>query len=288
VRVLASVLVARMWADQHPANLFIQVLAASHYLFTHVEKMNHFAAMSERDERRQTTVFYIPKSGLNVPSFYNPYRQVAACPVPDIVGQMKMNEGNVLWNDVLQTQPQLKIVPGVEQIGEEKSCPIVSLGGRRWVLVDASAAENMIKGIEARNVAFEGQSLSVIWFARKSLETGKEGEQAIESVTCRVLGDGGEDEGNANAAILAVASISLRQSGDLAEQVKGLNIEDSNKAERSERKVFGVQTGRDIGRPGTIAIEVDVKIDGAGERKIESIIVSGRSHFTIKGELIGT
>ena len=265
-----------------------QVLAASHYIFSHVEKRSHFAAIAERDGQRQTTVFAIPKSGLQVPAFFNPYRQVAACAVPDIAGQLRVEDGKCSWAKVLETQPQLKIVPGIEKL-DGKEYPVVGLGGREWVLVDVSETEDVIKSVRITGVEVDERSIRAAWFVRKKAESGKEGEPVIEAVTCRVTGRGMEEEGSANAAVAVAAWLSLEGNDDLIGKVQELKVEDKEtKEERAERKVFGIQTGVEIGRPGTIAVEVDVKVGKDGKRRIQSIIVSGRANFTKKGELVGT
>ena len=233
-------------------------------------------------------MFQIPKSGLNVPCFYNPYRQVAACAVPDIAKLLSVSEGKVEWERVLEGQGQLKIVPGMEKLGRRAS-PVVGLGGRQWVLVDVGQVEDVMKSVECRGVDVDGTSVGICWYVRKKPEKGQDGEPVIEAVTCRVTGRGWEEEGSASAAAAVAAWLSLKGSDDLVGRVEGLKVDDEEKKEeRSERRIFGVLTGTELGRPGTIAVEVDMKVPNDGKRRIESIIISGRASFTTRGELIGT
>jgi hypothetical protein len=57
---------------------------------------------------------------------------------------------------------------------------------------------------------------------------------------------------------------------------------------KTQRKVFGIQTGVEIRRHSTIAVEVDVIISSSGNgRRLGGMAVSGRANFETKGELLG-
>ncbi|KAI9869939.1 MAG: hypothetical protein M1823_008902, partial [Watsoniomyces obsoletus] len=89
----------------------------------------------------------------------------------------------------------------------------------------------------------------------------------------------------------------------LAEKVENLKVEDGNDRDaeggaeitpkqtqnkgRVERKVFGIQTGVEIGRNSTVAVEVDVLVDKQGQRTLRGMVVSGRANFETRGELLG-
>ncbi|RMZ87489.1 hypothetical protein DV736_g5284, partial [Chaetothyriales sp. CBS 134916] len=286
-------------AINQPRILDVFILAATHFIFTNVERRTAFNIVgpSEHSNQQQTTVFRIPESGLNVPVFFNPYRQVAACAVPDIANLLKLDGPKIPWTKILETQGQSKNLPEIEKLGQgegkAREYPVVSLGGRSWVLVDVSDHADVLKSVERQGIEVDGEVQGLIWFAQQKSQVGKRGEPTIDGLVIRVVYNGWEEEASANAAVMLAAWLSLEPKEDLAGKVEKLSVSDSKdenekSGELSERRVFGVQTGAETGRPGTIALEIDLKVDKQNKKKIESIVVSGRANFTSRGQLIGT
>jgi len=265
---------------------------------------------------------------------FNPYRQVAAVAVPSISSFFKVHKQRVPLKHVLDTQPQVKIVPELDQLKASigVGCPIISLGkDMHFILVDVSAAPNMLAALTpspgtAKSLdehitldeepgwgvsAFKTGLIGSVWYIRGKKDEIK-GEATIENLRCRVFGDvsAWEEDGLGSAAAALGGWLSLDgpdKAADkpstevLAEGVKALKVEESAKdadggteltptpsaKDRVERKVFGIQTGIEIGRNSTIAVEVDALVDQGGKRRLGGMVVSGRANFETKGELLG-
>ena len=159
--------------------------------------------------------------------------------------------------------------------------------------------------------AFKSGLLGSVWYIRGKKDEVK-GEATIENLRCRVFGDisAWEEEGLGSAAgalggWLAVAGAEKAESATsaegLADDVKALKVEDGGKdaeggaevtptqsaKDKVERKVFGIQTGMEIQRNSTIAVEIDVLVDKGGNRRLGGMVVSGRANFETKGEILG-
>ena len=198
-------------------------------------------------------------------------------------------------------QPQLKIVPTLEKL-TSKSFPVVSfIKGLSFTLVDLSDAPEMLAGLldgptpdAALDEGWGGGSVGCLFF--KGLEMDEvEGEPAIRNLQARFFAQGREQQASSTAAsalscylALNTQFISTTTNKDdvdaaLAEQTESMKL--SGKA---VRKVFGIQTGAEVGRRCTIAVEVDIEVDDAGKSTVKSVILSGRANFGMRGELIPT
>ena len=270
-----------------------QIVAAAHYIFTYIDRVPPHLQPGERDQQRQTAQFYVPKVGGNVAVHYNPYRQVAAVSLPNVGELLKVEEKRVRMVDVIKGQPQLRIVPGIEKLDDEKvECPLMSLAGdRRYILVDVTEVPEALTALEVTRLVPDKDSgkdspVSMVWYVQED-DDNREGEPSIGNVHCRVFGRGWEEDCSGNAACIVAASISMRKHESIVKGVKELSVEAKDSKDRLERRVFGVQQGGLAGRPSTTAVEVDVKVEEDGTRRLSSIIVSGRCNFNSKGELLG-
>ena len=229
----------------------------------------------------------------NVAVHYNPYRQVAAVSLPNVAELMKLEDSRVTMEDVLKGQPQLRIVPGIEKIDDEKvDCQVMNLAGdRRYILVDLTNVPEALGALEVTRLVpeLDGEkvaSVSMVWYVEED-DDKREGEPSIGNVHCRVFGKGWEEDCSGNAACAVAASIAMRRNENIVKGVEQLSVEVKDGKDKLERKVFGVQQGGLAGRPSTTAVEVDVKVEEDGTRRLSSIIVSGRCNFNSKGELLG-
>ena len=270
-----------------------KIVSAAHYIFTYIDRIPPHLQPSERDQQRQTTQFYVPKMGGNVAVHYNPYRQVAAVSLPNVGEMMKLADNRVKMVDVMKGQPQVKIVPGIEKIDNEKvECLVMDfVGDRRYILVDLTDVPEALQALEVTRLVPEldgGKEapVSMVWYVQED-DNRRDSEPSIGNVHCRVFGHGWEEEGSGNAACAVAASITLQKHESIVKGVEQLSVEAKEGKDKLERKVFGVQQGELAGRPSTTAVEVDVKVEEDGTRRLSSIIVSGRCNFHSKGELLG-
>lgn len=148
-------------------------------------------------------------------------------------------------------------------------------------------------------------------YYRISAKSEVPGEPAIHNVQARMIGHGIEDPGTGSACCALSCYLALHSSGQddtsaqsnkptevsaapptesgasgqagLVKQTEDLKLADA----KTERKVFGIQQGAEMGRLCTIAVEVDVKSEADGKKSIASVILSGRANMMLKGELIG-
>ena len=224
---------------------------------------------------------------------YNPYRQVAAVSLPNVGEFLKVEAKRVKMAEMMKGQPQLRIVPGIEKIEDEKvECPVMSLAGdRRYILVDVTEVPEALGALEVTRVVpdLDGDRaapVSMVWYVQED-DDKREGEPSIGNVHCRVFGSGWEEDCSGNAACAVAASIATRKHESIVKGVEELSVEAKDSKDRLERKVFGVQQGGLAGRPSTTAVEVDVKVEADGTKRLSSIIVSGRCNFNSKGELLG-
>jgi hypothetical protein len=331
------------------------VLAAVHYFCTYIDRSPFFSFLprpGEQIEQQQRLSFYLPKlheqqkalaaeqttaahaTDGRVNVIFNPYRQVAAVAVPSPSTLFRIHKKSVALKEVLNTQPQVKIVPDFERLSNNATgCPVVSLGrDMHFILVDITAAPNVLlaltgapglfKSIDSQISLDEAPGwgakslkdglLAIVWFVRGKRDQVK-GEATIENLRCRIFGDvsGWEEEGLGSGAAAVGGWMSLQKDGSesvgdesLAEKVENLRVEDGNDRDaeggaeitpkqtqdkgRVERKVFGIQTGVEIGRNSTVAVEVDVLVDKEGQRTLGGMVVSGRANFETRGELLGS
>ena len=332
------------------------ILAAAQYLCTYIDRSPLWSHLprgpTESEHEQHRLSFYLPtlqehqralhpgqasanaKTDGRVNVVFNPYRQVAAVAVPSISSLFKVHKQRVPLKHILDTQPQVKIVPELEELkaSHAAGCAVVSLGrDMHFILVDVSAAPTMLAALTPSPGAakslddhinlddepgwgasgFQTGLVGSVWYIRGRKDEVK-GEATIENLRCRVFGDvsAWEEEGLGSAAAalggwLSVDGANKTEANpsaeELSEQVEALKVEDSavdaeggaevtpiqSAKDRVERKVFGVQTGVEMGRNSTIAVEVDVLVDKGGKRRLSGMVVSGRANFETKGELLG-
>ena len=259
------------------------VIGATHYIFTCVEKMP-FRGPKEQEER-QTAVF-LTKAG-PIPVFYNPYRQLAACSVPH---RFHVHSKKLQMEDVLKVQPQVAIVPTFEKV-KGMNFPVVSIvKGMTFALVDLTDAPEVLaalkKGEDPEMVLDDGWAPSLkgcMYYKRKGVTEQGPGEPVIVNLQCRMIAIGLEDPGTGSASCaLACYLATVGKSEDLVAKTAGLKIEEG----RVEHSIFAIEQGVEMGRKCTIAVEVDTKREG-DEHKIQTVILSGRANFMLKGELMG-
>ena len=186
---------------------------------------------------------------------FNPYRQVAAVAIPSISTLFKIHTATVPLKVILDTQPQVKIVPELEDIlANKKQCPIVSLGrDMHFILLDITTAPNMLAALTAstgtakslddyvkldegkgwHEQAFKNGFLGTVWFVRGAKDEVK-GEATIENLKCRCFGDVGtwEEEGLGSAAAVLGGWLAVNGETDVAaealvEDVQALKVDDT-------------------------------------------------------------
>ncbi|KAK5206878.1 hypothetical protein LTR41_007411 [Exophiala xenobiotica] len=270
-------------------------------IFSFLEKM-HYGGPQDRDTQRQAAVLQT-KAG-KIPIFYNPYRQVAACAVPFDFHQ---HSRQVPVEKLIATQPHLQIVPTIDKI-KDKSFPLVSIvKGMTFVLVDLTdnpeifAALQAGKSPEAELDSEWSPSFVGCMYYKVLAKSEQVGEPTIHNVQTRMISHGIEDPGTGSAcsalscylALLPEDSQTSKEAETDAEPEAEAEAdltkkaEDLKLAEKTERKVFGIQQGVEMGRLCTIAVEVDVKTDAQGQASITNVILSGRANVHLKGELVG-
>ncbi|KAK5467125.1 hypothetical protein LTS15_000095 [Exophiala xenobiotica] len=275
------------------------IIGTAHYIFSFLEKM-HYGGPQDRDTQRQAAVLQT-KAG-KIPIFYNPYRQVAACAVPFDFHQ---HSRQVPMEKLIATQPHLQIVPTIDKI-KDKSFPLVSIvKGMTFALVDLTdnpeifAALQAGKSPEAELDSEWSPSFVGCMYYKVLAKSEQVGEPTIHNVQTRMISHGMEDPGTGSACSALSCYLALRREdsktskeaetdaepeseADLTKKAEDLKL-----AEKTERKVFGIQQGVEMGRLCTIAVEVDVKTDAQGQASITNVILSGRANVHLKGELVG-
>lgn len=260
------------------------VIGAAHYVF-HTLEREPYRGPADRDVPPQKATF-MTKAGL-VPVFYNPYRQLAACTVPH---KFHVHSKDVTMEQVLAVQPQIQIISTYEKV-KAKSFPVVSLvRGMTFALVDLTDAPEVLAGLktgEAPEVSLDDDwspSFSgCMYYKRKGFTEQDHGEPRIINLQCRMIVQGFEDPGTGSASCaLACYLATVGKSEDLVAKTAGMKIEEG----KLEHSIFAIEQGIEIGRKCTIAVEVDTKRE-ADELKIQTVILSGRANFMLKGEILG-
>ena len=256
---------------------------------------------SDRDTQRQSSAL-MTKSGL-IPIFFNPFRQLAACSVPH---NLHIHSARVSLDQVLKVQPQVQIVPTISAL--PKSFPVVSIvKGMTFCLVDLTNAPDILQALKRGeapdmelDVKWKPSFCGAMYYVKRGSEE-KAGEPTIYNLHVRMITQGTEDPGTGSgncalACYLALKSEpersgqSVKSPGDESAGGKDL-VKETEKlklSEKIEHHVFAVEQGIEMGRKCTIAIEVDVKANAHGEREVAGVILSGRSMFQTKGEIMGT
>jgi len=259
------------------------VIGAAHYVFTNLERMP-YRGPQDRDTQRQTAIF-MTKAG-PIPVFYNPYRQLAACTVPH---KFHIHSKHIEMDKVLLVQPQIQMVPTYTKV-KSKTHPVVSIvKGMTFALIDLTDAPEVFGGLkvgEAPEVEldedWQPSFTGCMYYKRKGVTETGTGEPPIVNLQCRMIVQGFEDPGTGSASCaLACYLATVGKSDDLVAQAADMKIEEG----KLEHSIFAIEQGIEMGRKCTIAVEVDTKREG-GERKIQTVILSGRANFMLKGELM--
>ncbi|OAP59790.1 hypothetical protein AYL99_04792 [Fonsecaea erecta] len=279
------------------------VIGVAYYIFSYLERM-HYGGPADRDTQKQTAVL-LTKAG-RIPIFFNPYRQVAACAVPF---DYHIHSHRVPIEKIISTQPQVQIVPTIDK-ERDKTFPLVSIvKGMTFVLVDFSENAEIFSALQAGKspeVELDAEwspSFVGCLYYKLVAKSEQPGEPAIHNVQARMISHGIEDPGTGSACCALACYLALKEAGSSsepknpAEEATDKETADSEltkKAEelklgeeKTERKVFGIQQGVEMGRLCTIAVEVDIKTDAHGKTSIANVILSGRANMHLKGEILG-
>jgi len=246
-----------------------------------------------------------------VPIFYNPSRMVAACAVPHNV---HLHKERVAMDKVLHRQPQVQIVPTYDKI-KDKAFPVVSgVRGMTFVLVDLTDAPEILGSLKPSDApeydlddewspSFQG----AFYYVRKD-PMHQEGEPTIHAIQARMISHGIEDPGTGSACCTLACYLATGEMKDLeanatteikkesaeedelAKKTEEVKLEDTDQPdtmekERFERHVFAIQQGVEMGRPCTIAVEVDLKAEKDGSKSVVNVTLSGRANFFATGQL---
>ena len=260
------------------------VIGAAHYIFQHLER-EPYRGPQDRDVPPQTAVF-MTKAG-RVPVFYNPYRQLAACTVPH---EFHIHSKKVSIDEVVAVQPQIRIIPTFEKV-KTLSFPVVSLvKGMTFALIDLTDAPQVLAGLKAGEAPaveldkeWTPSFTGCMYYKRKGFTEQAKGEPSIINLQCRMIVQGFEDPGTGSASCaLACYLATTGESHDLVAKTAGMKLAEG----KLEHSIFAIEQGIEMGRKCTIAVEVDTKREGE-EQKIQTVILSGRANFMLKGELMG-
>jgi PhzF family phenazine biosynthesis protein len=260
------------------------VIGAAHYIFSHFDKLAYHGPQ-DRDTQRQTAIF-MTKAG-PVPVFYNPYRQLAACTVPH---KFYIHSKKVGMDEVLAVQPQIQLIPTYDKV-KTKGFPVVSLvKGMTFALIDLTDAPDVLAGLKVSvapevdlDEEWKPSFVGCMYYKRKGVTEQGPGDPPIINLQCRMIVQGFEDPGTGSASCaLACYLATAGKSDDLVAKTAGMKLEEG----RLEHSIFAIEQGIEMGRKCTIAVEVDTRRE-RGEQKIQTVILSGRANFMLKGELMG-
>lgn len=237
--------------------------------------------------------------------FSNPYRQVQACIVPHNV---HIHQHKITLDDIIEAQPQCQFIPTMEML-KEKTFPIVSIvKGMTFGLVDLTdAPEGMaVLGADRSPVAkldeeWNAGLAGCLYYRREGVEE-KEGAPTIHKIHQRVMVSGSEDPGTGSASCALGCYLALSmangqsdrkrrspEQGDASQTTE--EIEERTRSlsigPKKEHFVFGIEQGVEMGRRCQICVEVDITQNEEGHRQVSVVMLSGRSTFMTKGEIIG-
>ncbi|EXJ80664.1 hypothetical protein A1O3_06948 [Capronia epimyces CBS 606.96] len=270
------------------------VIGAAHFIFHHLEKLQ-YGGPADRDTQRQSAVL-LTKAG-RIPIFFNPYRQVAACAVPF---KFHVHSYQVPIEKIIATQPHVQIVPTIDK-EKGKTFPLVSIvKGMSFVLVDLTDNPELfaaLQGGKSPEVEFDEEwspSFVGCMYYKLTARSEQPGEPTIHNIQARMISHGIEDPGTGSACSALSCYLALREaSGSVEPKASDQDTELATKAAdlkleaKTERKVFGIQQGAEMGRVCTIAVEVDVKTDADGQSTVTNVILSGRANTMSEGRLVG-
>ena len=234
----------------------------------------------------------------------NPYRQVHACVVPHNV---HIHSQTISLDDIVATQPQIQLIPTIESL-RGKTSPIVSIvKGMSFSLVDLTDAPEVMAALrpgespaakldEEWNVGLVG----CLYYARQGVEEG-EGQITIHRIHQRMMVQGLEDPGTGSASCALGCYLALTMTEYRSGQPKGqgektsasqenLDITEGTKTlslgDKKEHYAFGFEQGVEMGRKCQMCVEVDITVDEEGGREVSMVMMSGRSTFVTKGEIL--
>lgn len=277
-----------------------EYLADQLQIFGHIEQQRY--SRPQDRENRQSVVLLTKAGPITV--FSNPYRQVQACIVPH---NIHIHNSTIALDDILATQPQFQIFPATDTL-KGKTFPIVSIvKGMSFCLVDLTDTPDLMAALRAgespaANLDAEWNDglLGCLYYQHQGVEA-KEGEPVIHKIHQRMICQGLEDPGTGSASCALGCFLALTMTNDkidmegahvkddasqvssgIVEKTKSLNLN-----EKKQHYVFGVEQGVEMGRTCQICVEVDVTENEAGQRAVGAVMLSGRSTFVTKGEIIG-
>ncbi|KAL2410785.1 hypothetical protein ABEF95_001714 [Exophiala dermatitidis] len=271
------------------------VIGTAHYIFQYLEKMQ-YVGPADRDNQRQTAVL-LTKAG-RIPIFFNPYRQVAACAVPH---NFHVHSQRVPVDKIIATQPHVQIIPTIDK-EKGKTYPLVSIvKGMSFVLIDLTHNPSFFAAVQAGKspeVELDEEwspSFVGCMYYKRLPNQEQAGEPPIHNVQARMISHGIEDPGTGSAVSALSCYLALHGVAAAPDQTTQPKIDEdlAKKAEelklepKTERKVFGIQQGVEMGRVCTIAVEVDVKTDTDGSTSIANVILSGRATMVTESKLLG-
>jgi trans-2,3-dihydro-3-hydroxyanthranilate isomerase len=189
-----------------------------------------------------------------------------------------------------------------------KTFPIVSVvKGMSFSLVDLTDAPEVMAALRAGkspaakldeewNVGLVG----CLYFARQGVEQ-VEGQPTIHKIHQRMMVQGLEDPGTGSASCALSCYLALtmtdnrngqetRQAEKNGAPQKDVEIAEGTKTlnagAKKEHYVFGIEQGVEMGRKCQICVEVDITVNEEGKRVVSAVMLSGRSTFVTKGEII--
>lgn len=150
------------------------------------------------------------------------------------------------------------------------------------------------------DVEWNAGLLGCLYYQHQGMEA-KEGEPVIHKIHQRMIFQGLEDPGTGSASCALACFLALTMTNDKVD-MRGAHVKDDGSQVSSEivektkslsldakkqHYVFGIEQGVEMGRTCQICVEVDVTENEAGQRVVSAVMLSGRSAFVTKGEIIG-
>lgn len=271
-------------------------------IFSYLEPQR-YSGSNDR-ENRQSAVLLTKAGPITVLS--NPYRQVYACVVPH---NFHIHKHRTSFENVVGTQPQIEIVPGMERL-KEKTFPVVSIvKGMTFSLIDLTDAPEVMAALRAGEAPaaklddeWDVGLVGCLYYQRRGMKE-KEGEAAILEIHQRMITDGQEDPGTGSASCALGCYLALsmglskndregheldedkasQASAEITDRTKSMTI-----SGKKEHHVFGIEQGVELGRKCQICVEVDITQDEEGQGSVGAVMLSGRCSFVTRGELLGT
>jgi predicted PhzF superfamily epimerase YddE/YHI9 len=234
----------------------------------------------------------LTKAG-QIPIFFDNYRQLSACTVPHNV---HIHSKQISFDKILAVQPQLQVVPTVDKL-KGRTFPVVSVTkGMTFALVDLTGAPEVMASLEAgkepKVELDEEWSPSFVGalFYSQTLLAERAGEPPIHNIHARMIAQGMEDPGTGSACCALGCYLAWKAEEpkpkdgveDLAKQTETVKLDD-----KPEHHVFAIEQGVEMGRKCLIAVEVDIKKDQDGKRRVTNVILSGRSNLFLMGQILG-